>query len=85
MLLMVQYNAMSIIPVDRVVKDYFSHLTTDSFIRKASSGDIKIPLVRIDAGSQKCAKGVHLSDLGNYIDLRRAAAVKEANQLAGVT
>lgn len=85
MLLMVQYNAMAIIPVATVVKDYFPHLTTDSFIRKASVGDIKIPLVRIDAASQKAAKGIHLSDLGIYIDARRAAAVKEAGQLAGVT
>lgn len=83
MLLMVQYNAMAIIPVATVVKDYFPHLTPDTFIRKTSMGDIKIPLVRIDGDSQKAAKGVHISDLGNYIDLRRAAAVKEAKQLSG--
>jgi hypothetical protein len=83
MLLMAQYNAMAIIPVATVVKDYFPHLTPDNFIRKASSGDINIPLIRIEAGSQKAAKGVHLADLGTYIDARRAAAVKEANQLKG--
>jgi len=44
---------------------------------------MNIPLLRIESGSQKAAKGVHLVDLAKYIDDRRAAAVKEARQLAG--
>ena len=84
-LLMAQYDAQAVIPVDKVVRDYFSHLTTDKFLRKVSMGEIKIPLLRIEAGSQKAAKGVHLNDLAQYLDDRRAAAVKEANQLAGVS
>lgn len=83
-LLMAQYDAQAVIPVDKVVRDYFSHLTTDKFLRKVSMGEIKIPLLRIEAGSQKAAKGVHLNDLAQYLDERRAAAVKEAKQLAGV-
>ncbi|WP_019573535.1 pyocin activator PrtN family protein [Curvibacter lanceolatus] len=82
-LLMAQYNAQAVIPVAAVVKDYFPHLTTENFLRKVSSGDITIPLVRIEPGSQKAARGVHLSDLAKYLDDRRAAAVKEARQLAG--
>ena len=82
-LLMAQYDAQAVIPVDKVVRDYFSHLTTDKFLRKVSTGEIKIPLLRIEAGSQKAAKGVHLSDLAQYLDDRRAAALKEADQLAG--
>jgi len=82
-LLMAQYNAMAVIPVASVVKDYFPHLTTENFLRKVGSGDINIPLVRIEPGSQKGARGVHLSDLAQYLDDRRAAAVKEARQLAG--
>jgi hypothetical protein len=31
--------------------------------------------------SQKAAKGVHLTDLAAYLDERRAAAVKECQQL----
>ena len=27
-LLMAQYDAMAVIPIDKVVRDYFSHLTT---------------------------------------------------------
>ena len=82
-LLMAQYNAQAVIPVASVVKDYFPHLTTDNFLRKVAVGDIHIPLVRIEPGSQKGARGVHLTDLAKYLDDRRAAAVKEARQLAG--
>lgn len=81
-LLMAQYNAQAIIPVESVVRDYFTHLSADKFIRKCSVGDIDIPLTRIEAGTQKSAKGVHISDLAKYIDTRRDAAQKEARQLA---
>lgn len=80
-LLMAQYNARAVIPVDVVCKDYFPHLDSAKFVRKVSAGEIKIPLVRIE-GSQKCAKGVHLQDLADYLDTRRAAAIKECDQLA---
>lgn len=82
-LLMAQYNALVVIPAGTVVRDYFPHLTLDKFLRKVALGEIKIPLLRIEAGSQKAAKGVHLTDLAEYLDNRRAAAVKEARQLAG--
>ncbi|HLK83549.1 MAG TPA: pyocin activator PrtN family protein [Xanthobacteraceae bacterium] len=79
-LLMAQYNGAAIIPVETVCRDYFSHLTVDKFVRKVSAGEIRIPLVRMEA-SQKAAKGVHLTDLAAYLDERRAAAVKECQQL----
>lgn len=79
-LLMAQYNGSAIIPVEKVCKDYFSHLTPEKFVRKISLGEITIPLVRMEH-SQKCAKGIHLQDLANYLDERRAAAVKEIRQL----
>jgi Pyocin activator protein PrtN len=82
-LLMAQYEAKAVIPVSSVVKDYFPHLTTENFLRKVGLGDINIPLVRIEPGSQKGARGVHITDLARYLDDRREAAVKEARQLAG--
>ena len=82
-LLMAQYNAIAVIPVASVVKDYFPHLTTENFLRRVAMGDITIPLVRIEPKSQKGARGVHLADLAEYLDDRRAAAVKEARQMAG--
>ena len=81
LLLMAQYDARAVIPVEVVCRDYFQHLTPDKFVRKVSTGEIKIPLIRME-GSQKCAKGVHLQDLAEYLDARRAAAIKEAQQLA---
>lgn len=82
-LLMAQYNGQAVIPAGTVVRDYFSHLTVEKFVRKVAVGEINIPLVRIEAGSQKAAKGVHLTDLAKWIDERREAAVKEAKQMAG--
>lgn len=81
-LLMAQYDAMAVIPIEKVVRDYFGHLTTDKFLRKIAIGEIKLPIVRIESGSQKAARGVHLTDLAEYLDARRAAALKEAKQLA---
>lgn len=79
-LLMAQYDGKAIIPIHIVCRDYFSHLTPAKLIQKISAGDIALPLVRIEA-SQKCAKGVHLSDLAHYLDIRAEAARKEINAL----
>lgn len=78
-LLLAQYGGKAVIPVEDVCKDYFPHLTSEKFVRKVSAGEIKIPLVRIEA-SQKAAKGVHLQDLADYVDARRAAAARELQQ-----
>ncbi len=75
-LLMAQYDGRALVPVDAVCKDYFSHLTLPKFLRKASSGEIDLPLVRSERG-QKSAKGVHLSDLATYLDKRREVALYE--------
>jgi hypothetical protein len=49
-------------------------------VQKISAGEIAIPLVRIEA-SQKCAKGVHLTDLASYLDARVKAARREMTAL----
>lgn len=74
-LLMAQYNGKAIIPLEPVCRDFFSHLTLQKMLRKLSSGDIALPLMRIET-SQKCAKGVHLQDFADYLDVRRQTAVK---------
>lgn len=81
-LLMAQYNGMAIIPIERVCADYFSHLTPEKLLRKAGAGEIDLPITRIE-GSQKAAKGVHLSDLATYLDAQRAKAVVENDKLHG--
>lgn len=57
-------------------RDYFSHLTPVQFARKATEGEIDLPVIRIET-SQKAAKGVHLLDPAKWTDDRRTAAKKE--------
>lgn len=79
-LLLAQYGAIAVVPLDIVARDYFPHLSAEKLLRKVSLGDIRLPVVRIE-GSNKSAKGVHVEDLAKYIDSRRAAAQKECSQL----
>ncbi|KPA87266.1 Pyocin activator protein PrtN [Pseudomonas asplenii] len=79
-ILMAQYDGQAIIPLERICKDYFTHLTPDMFQRKVMNGQIKIPITRLEP-SQKSARGVHLSDLAQYLDQQREAARKECAQL----
>ena len=81
-LLMAQYGGKTVVPIDQVCRDFFGHLTVDKLLRKALRGDLALPIVRIET-SQKAQRGVHLVDLAAYIDNRRAAAVKECQQLTG--
>jgi Pyocin activator protein PrtN len=79
--LMAQYNGNAIIPAENVGRDYFSHLNATKLVKKISAGEIAIPLVPIET-SQKCAKGVHLTDLAKYLDAHVEAARKEMIALA---
>lgn len=81
-LLMAQYDGMAVIPIETVCRDYFSHLSPEKLARKISLGEIRLPMVRIEA-SQKSARGVHLLDLARWIDERRDAARKELDALCG--
>lgn len=80
-LLMAQYNGAAVIPVEAVCRDYFQHLDPIKFVQKATKGEIRIPVIRMEA-SAKSARGVHLADLALYLDAARDQAVSE---LAKVT
>ena len=80
--LMAQYNGMTVIPLERVCADFFSHLSVQKLLRKALAGEIALPIYRAER-SQKCMKGVHIADLAKFIDERREAAIKECQQLSG--
>jgi len=82
-LLVERHNAMPIIPIERVCADYFSSLKVNNLLRKIAAGEIVLPLTRME-NSERSAKGVHIQDLADYIDKRRAATVKECEQLCGV-
>ena len=80
---MAQFSGRAVIPLDEVRAAYFSHLTADSFTRKLNRGEIPLPVIRADR-SERTARGVHVSDLAEWIDKQRAAAVRERDQLCGV-
>lgn len=82
-LLMAQYHGAAVIPLADVCRDYFPHLSAEQFTRKATAGQIAIPVVRIEADNSKAAKGVALMDLAQWIDERTAVARKECQQLTG--
>ncbi|WP_374301383.1 pyocin activator PrtN family protein [Paracoccus sp. (in: a-proteobacteria)] len=71
-----RYQGLPLVPVDRIVEDFFPHLSKTNFLRKVADGQIALPLVNIEA-SQKSAKAVHLTDLASYVDARRAEAKRE--------
>lgn len=79
-MLMAQYDGRAVIPIDLVCQDYFTHLTPEMLQRKIGAGQIKLPITRMEK-TQKSARGVHITDLCEYLDACRAAAVKETNQL----
>lgn len=79
-LLMARHDGIPILPLDVVARDYFAHLTPQKLAGKIDRGEVKLPLVRIEA-SQKAARGVHLCDLAAWIDGRREAAAKELASL----
>lgn len=79
-LLLARYNGLPIIPVETVCRDYFRHLTAEKFLRKVLAGEIALPIVRMES-SQKCAKGIHVNDLAEYLDRQTELARKECEQL----
>ena len=70
----------TVVPLDRVCRDFFGHLTVEKLLRKALRGDIALPILRIET-SQKAQRGVHLVDLAAYIDKRREAGIREQRAL----
>lgn len=79
-LLMAQFDGKTVIPLSLVCREFFTHLTPEKFLAKALAGQITLPVIHLEK-SRKSAKGVHLNDLAAYLDERRAAAVKERDQL----
>ncbi|MDO6480952.1 pyocin activator PrtN family protein [Shimia thalassica] len=80
LMLMAQYDGATMVPADKVREDFFPHLTRPKFLRKIADGDIKLPLVQMEA-SQKAAKGVDIRDLAAYYDERRDTARRDLEKL----
>lgn len=81
-LLMAQYDGQVIIPLERICSDYFTHLTPEKLKMKVAAGQIDLPLIKLER-SQKSARGVHVSDLADYLDALRRSARAEHDRLMG--
>lgn len=81
-LLMARYDALPIIPIDRVRLDFFQHLSLPKFLRKLNNHQIALPVVQVEH-SQKSQKGVHIEDLAIFLDARRLAAQRKFDHFHG--
>lgn len=79
-MLMAQYDGAPMISAEQCCKDFFAPLTLPVFMRKVKEGDIDLTMIPME-NSQKGARMIHLKDLADYIDKRRAAADKERKQM----
>jgi hypothetical protein len=82
-LLMAQYNGAAVVPLEVVCQDFFSHLTVEKLLRKALRGGDRPPHRPNRAQPKGAPRGGTSPDLADYIDKRRAAAIKECRQLTG--
>lgn len=78
-----QFNA-PLLPVDVVRATFFPHLAEDTFNRRARANEFGFPVISTDR-SQKAAMFVHVEDLANYLDSRRAVATREHATLSSAT
>lgn len=78
-LLMAQYHGQAIVSLSRVCTDYFTHLTPANLRTKVSSGEIDLLIVSMEL-NEKTARGIHLSDLADYIDRQRDRAKLELDR-----
>ncbi|WP_353954820.1 pyocin activator PrtN family protein [Pseudomonas siliginis] len=81
-LLMAQYHAQVIIPLERVCADYFRHLTPSKLKKEIREGTIDLVMVKIDSSPQS-ACGVHIADLASYLDAQHDKCIAEHECLMG--
>jgi len=80
-MLLGKYEGQPVISDEVVARDHFG-LDRRVFLRKVDDGSIALPLVRMEE-SQKGRKGVHVRDLANYIDQKRADARAHQEKMFG--
>jgi hypothetical protein len=75
-LLMARYEARPFLSIDLVRQDFFDGMSRKVFLGKVESGEIRLPLTRLDEG-QKAVKGITIQDLAIFLDECNLAARKE--------
>lgn len=79
-LLLAQYGGRAAISLEEVCRDFFQHLAPEQLMQKVGAGDVRLVVTRIEP-SQKAPKVVFLTDLADYLDRQREAAVRELEAL----
>lgn len=79
-ILMAQFGPRVAIPLEDVRREYFSHLAMEKLLSKITSGEIPLPVTRVDK-SQRSAKSISMMDLAVYLDTQMEAGRKEYEQL----
>lgn len=74
--MMARYDFRPLVPLDKVLEDFFGGMTSKAFLRKVTEGEIELPVVAMGAG-QKATRAVHVNDLVAYIDKKRAEARRD--------
>ena len=77
---MAQYDGLAVIPLKMVCADYFPQLTATALLEKVRRGEIKLPVIYIEK-SQNAARGVHLQDLAENIDMQRESARRDMDAM----
>lgn len=78
-LLAAKYGGVPLIDLDEVRLDYFSELSSSTFVRRLEDGSIPLPFVRMN-GSQKGRRMIPLTDLASYIDKLMERARRECDR-----
>ncbi|MGO4910287.1 pyocin activator PrtN family protein [Pseudorhodobacter sp. W20_MBD10_FR17] len=83
-LLMARYEARPFLPIDLVREDFFDGMSRKVFLSKLESGEIRLPLTRLDEG-QKAVKGIVIQDLAIFLDACSSTARKELARKRTIT
>ena len=78
-LLMARYEGLTLIPVDRVITDFFPEMSRKTVLQKIESGEVALPMVRLGFG-QKSQRSVDRNDLAIFLDKQADIARKEMHK-----
>ena len=81
-LLMARYEGLTLIPVDRIIMDYFPDMARKTVLQKIESGEVPLPIVRLGYG-QKAQRSVDVNDLAVFLDKQAEIARKETRKKTG--
>lgn len=79
-MLLAVYDGRAAIPAEEVCRDFFPRMRPETFLQKADSGEIDLPVMRMDK-STNSARMVHLTSLALYLDAQMKEAREELERM----